>query len=131
FGFRRLQDAFREARGSAALLRNAGLLIAELCQALPAVPGVPAWADVYVALKLRQTHGEHLRPGLVQEPPLPRSEFERQIAARLEGLDAAALLHWLRHGRGPVPGAEKLAEPVESLPVRVARLLADARRRPR
>jgi hypothetical protein len=129
--FDRLWRAQTTARGAVGLRRNAGLLIAELCRELPTTPGAVTWPAVYAALFGRQLHGEHHRPGLAVEPPLPRAEFEQRIAARLRHLDDDALQHWLTHGCGPSGAGEKLAAPVESLPVRVARLIAEASKRVR
>jgi hypothetical protein len=127
----RLWRAYTSAKGSAALVRNAGLLIAELCRGLPAVSTTPAWAEVSAALEARQLYGEHHRPELAEEPPLPRGEFERRVAARIGGFDDDVLHHWLTHGCGPAPDPQKLAEIAETLPVRVAKLLRLARRRSR
>jgi hypothetical protein len=127
----RLWRAYTAAKGAAALVRNAGLLIAELCHGLPAASGVSPWAKVAAALGLRQKFGEHHRPELAEEPPLERDEFERRVAERVGRFDDDALHHWLTHGREPTPDPEKLAEVAETLPARVLKLLTLARRRPR
>jgi hypothetical protein len=126
----RLWRAYTSAKGSAGLVRNVGLLVAELCHGLP-TPAAPAWAEVSAALKGRQLYGEHHRPELAEEPPLPRDEFERRVAQRIGRFDDDSLHHWLAHGCGPTPDPDKLAEVAETLPARVAKLLTLARRRPR
>jgi hypothetical protein len=129
-GFDRLRDAFARGRGAAGLHRNAGVLVAELCRGVPKPPEAVTFEAVAAALRLRQRHGEHHRPGLAAEPPLPRPEFERTVAARLALIDDAALDHWFAFGCPP-PDAKPLAKAAESLPARVARLVNRARRRPR
>jgi hypothetical protein len=128
-GFDRLWRAYTSAKGAAALVRNAGLLVAELCHGLPTASGVAPWSKVAAALGLRQKFGEHHRPELAEEPPLPRDEFERRVAERVGRFDDDALHHWLTHGCGPTPDPDKLAEVAETLSARVAKLLTLARRR--
>ena len=125
----RLWRAHTEARGAAGVPRNAGLLIAELCRGLPATHDAPNWNDVALALARRGRVGNHW--SLENVPPLTRDEFVKRIESRLQDYDEVRLLHWLTHGCDPSGAGEKLAEEVDSLPVRVAKLLAAARRRPR
>lgn len=127
--FDRLRRAFETARGSANLSDNAGLLIAELCADLPPSPELASLDDVLAALRLRQLHGERPRPSM--EPPLCRVEFELRVSEKLQTFDDDALLHWLKFGTAPPPKAPELAKTLESLPLRVARLLTRARARPR
>jgi MoxR-vWA-beta-propeller ternary system domain bpX1 len=127
----RLRRAFSDAQGAVALPRHAGLLIGELCRNLPGGTLALAWTDVRTALSSRRLYGARQSSYPAGEPPLPRAEFERRLAARLRRYDDTALLHWLKHGDGPTTAARPLAEAVESLPALVARLLVEARRRPR
>lgn len=130
-GLDRLWRAYTAAKGAAGLVRNAGLLVAELCRGLPPVAGPLAWSDVRVAMRCREQYGEHHRREFAEEPPLPRDEFERRVAERVTAFTDDTLRHWLTHGCGPAPAPEKLAEVVETVPARVAKLLTLARRRPR
>lgn len=126
-----LRRAYAGTRGVAARGRNVGLLIAELCRLLPWVPGSIKMEDVAGALRALRLYGPHTRGESVEEPPHTRTEFEKHLAHRLAYYDEAALVHWLTHGRGPGEGGSRIAEQAESLPERVARLLARARLRTR
>jgi hypothetical protein len=130
-GFEPLHCAFASTRGTAARGRNVGLLAAELCRGLPADGYTISAADAALALRTLRLYGAHTRPEAVREPPLTRTEFERRIARRLSSLTDADLVHWFTHGSGPGLGGHALAEEIESLPSRMARLLALARRRSR
>ncbi|MBX3473152.1 MAG: hypothetical protein KF754_02135 [Planctomycetes bacterium] len=105
-----LAAALRDTGGS---LRNLGALLAELCRAIPRVPG---------HIDLREV-GRLLRnPGALVEvhffsrggttPPMSADAFESHLARMLAGLDASTLRHWLRHGRGPVLQAPAKAAPL-------------------
>lgn len=126
--FDRLWRAYTLAKGATGLLRNAGRLIAELCRAVPPAADPPAWQDVAAAIGRRAATDHWV---IREEPTLPRPEFERAVEGHVARYDDEALLHWLTHGCRPSGAGGRLAEPVESLPVRVARLLALARCRPR
>jgi len=128
--FAPLREAFESTR-QAANRRNAGLLIAELCRELPSTASAVTSADLAAALQCLRVYGTHFRSSQVQELPLTREEFEQRVAARLARYSNGDLVHWLTHGTGPSPVGDKLAAETESLPVRVARLLALARKRQR
>jgi hypothetical protein len=127
----RLRRAWAEAKRAAVVHRNVGLLLRELCGGLPPAPAAPTWEELSNALARRELFGERRRPELADVPALSRAAFELRVRDRLRRLDDAALTHWLTHGCGPTDAGGQLAEPVETLPVRVARLLAAARTRPR
>jgi hypothetical protein len=127
----RLRAAYREARGAAGLLRNAGVLIAELCRDVPPAAGVPPLAEVDAARCRRRLFGEAGYPVVAEEPALSPAAVEEKVAARLEALTDEDLRHWLAHGCAPGAAGDRLAAEVESLPARVAQLLALARTRPR
>ncbi|MBN9520652.1 hypothetical protein J0H58_19400 [bacterium] len=127
----RLRAAYRAAHGPPTILRNAGVLIAELCAGVPPAAGVPGWAEVDAARVRRRLFGSVGFPLMAEEPALAPAETERWVADRLAVLGDDELRHWFAHGCAPGTAGEKLAEEVESLPARVARLLALARKRPR
>ncbi len=127
----RLRAAYRAAHGAPALLRNAGVLIAELCDGVPPAAGVPGWAEVDAARVRRRLFGTIGFPMMTEEPAVTPAEVERWVADRLAVLGDDDLRHWFAHGCAPGTAGEKLAEEVETLPARVVRLLALARKRPR
>ena len=126
--FDRLWRAYTSAKGSTNLLRNSGLLISELCLTLPSAVNSPSAGDVSAAIGQRLVGDDWTMP---ESSPMPRTEFEARIEARLEQFDDSRLLHWLKHGCDPLTVGERLAEPLDTLPVRVAKLLALIRREPR
>jgi len=127
----RLRAAFRAALGAPGLLRNAGVLIAELCADVPPATAVPGFADVDAARTRRRLFGTIGFPLMADEPALTSAEVERRVTAQLEKLTDDDLRHWFIHGCAPGTAGAALAAVVESLPARVARLLALARNRPR
>lgn len=127
----RLRKAFRDAHGATGLLRNAGVLIAELCADVPPAVGVPYWADVDAARTRRRLFATTGFPLMADEPALSSGEVERRVTERLAKLSDDDLRHWFIHGCAPGTAGEALAAVVESLPARVARLLALAKQRPR
>jgi len=127
----RLRAAFRAALGAPGLLRNAGVLVAALCADVPPATAVPGFADVDAARTRRRLFGTLGFPLLADEPALPAAEVERRVTAQLEKLTDDDLRHWFVHGCTPGTAGAALAAVVESLPARVARLLALARNRPR
>jgi len=127
----RLRRAWAQTKRSPVAHRDAGLLFRELCRGLPQVTAAPTWDELSTALARRELFGERRRPELASVPPLTRAAFELRVRDRLRRLDDRALIHWLTHGCGPTDAGDRLAEPAESLPARVARLLAAARSRPR
>lgn len=129
-GFEPLHQAFTKTRGVAARGRNVGLLIAELCRDLPNDGTVITAFDATLALRSLRLYGEHLRPSVATDPPLTRIGFECRVAHRLLSFTDADLIHWFTHGCWPGQG-EQLAKEVETLPARIAKLLAIARRRQR
>ncbi|MBP3954684.1 hypothetical protein J8F10_05225 [Gemmata sp. G18] len=129
--FAPLRQAYANTRGVTARGRNVGLLIARLCRDLPRVPGAIKIEDVTVALRSLRMYGPHTRPEAVEEPPLTRAEFEHHLADQLTHFDSTALVHWLTHGCAPGTGGRELAERAETLPERVVKLLALARKRAR
>ncbi len=89
----RLRGAFREARGSSGLLRNAGVLIAELCADVPPAAGVPGWADVDAARARRRLFGTIGFPNLAEEPAASPAEVETRVSGRLAKLTDDDLRH--------------------------------------
>jgi hypothetical protein len=128
--WRRLNWAYAVGRAGAAG-RNLGLLIAEMCRTLSPADNPPEWREVAAALDRLRRNGVRQRPHLVAAAPLSEVKFMAWAADRLHAIDDEALAHWLTYGCAPTTAGEKLAEPVEALPARIARLVRDARRRPR
>lgn len=125
-------DAYKKNRSAVGFPRNVGLLIAELCRELPAAVAPPGSAEVRLALDDRLRFGRQTMPEPVAEPSLAPNEVERRLAAELFKLDPETLVAWLRTGAPPnAEAAGRLAEPVESLPVRLGKLLELAKLRPR
>src|SRR5262249_32743698 len=127
----RLQRAFEAAKGAVGLTRNAGVLAAELCAGLPRAAIAPDWPAVNEAFARQQRQGVRHRPDLVEEPPLSPAEFNWRIADALARWTDESLAHWLKFGTGTSPAGKPLADPVETLPSRMVKLHALARRRPR
>ncbi|MDY3555907.1 hypothetical protein R5W24_005053 [Gemmata sp. JC717] len=130
-GFETLHAAFVGTRGAVSRARNVGLLVAELCNGLPTDGEPVTAADLSTALRTFRLYGEQPRPGPAAEPPLTRTEFESHVSRRLRSFTGSDLAHWLTHGCRPSTAGGPLAKEVEPLPVRVAKLLALARRRER
>ncbi|MFO0805550.1 MAG: hypothetical protein U0791_20805 [Gemmataceae bacterium] len=124
----RLRLAFAEHKRTSQLLRNAGILISELCRSLPPAANVPAADDIALTLGRLPSSSAWI---FAEVPPLPQDEFTRRIEEILVRYDDARLGHWFKFGCDPLGDAEKLAEPLETLPARVEKLLAMARREPR
>jgi hypothetical protein len=103
-GFEKLHETW--AGLSAPSYRNAGALFAELTRALPRVPG---------ALDLRKLCATLRRPDLLVHvhtlsrgattPPLGVQAFDEHLLRLLDAMSVDDIRHWLRHGRGPAPGA--------------------------
>jgi hypothetical protein len=101
-------------------LRNAGALCAVLCHEVAAVAGPLDVGEVRRLLShsalmwkvcLRWAQVRH--QGEVEVPPLGPEGFEAKVVAALAGFTQDELAHWLRYGRGPLPGGgEPLAEEV-------------------
>lgn len=127
----RLRRAFEDAAGAAGLFRNAGVLIAELCAGVPPAAATPEWPAVDAARVRRLRSDPVVFPLLAEDPALSPSEVEARVADRLATLTDDDLRHWLTAGCAPGTAGAKVAEAVESLPARVVRLIALARRRPR
>ena len=128
-GFDSASAAFHALRLVPGALRHAGRLIARLCGALPSPPDPPTWPEVELALARLTREGVRHRPHLAIEPPLRPSIFESYLKQVLEPFDAETLRHWLTFGSGDKPAGEPIAEPIESLPARVAKALAFERGR--
>ncbi|MBY0396280.1 MAG: hypothetical protein K2X91_07395, partial [Thermoleophilia bacterium] len=130
-GFDSLSQAYARTRGVPNRGRNVGRLIARLCDRLPRVPEPVTVEAVTLALGAVRRFGPHAGADAAEEPPLALAEFESFVADRLAGDDLATLVHWFTHGFAPGGGGEQLREQVETLPARIARLLAAARKRAR
>lgn len=129
--FDRLRGAYDRCRGLG-VVRNLGLLVGQLCRSLPPAAVIPEWREVVAALDRSQRSGpRYVRGSSAAYPPLLLGVFMRLTAERLAEFDDAALGHWLTYGCAPTEAGEKLAEPVEALPARIARLVRHAKRRPR
>lgn len=125
-------DTYKKNRSAVGFPRNVGLLIAELCRELPAAVAPPESAEVRLALDDRLRFGRQSLPGLVADSWLVFDEVERTLAAALFKIEPDSLVSWLRTGAPPnADAAEKLAEPVETLSVRIGKLFELAKVRPR
>ncbi|QEL19627.1 hypothetical protein [Limnoglobus roseus] len=127
-----LAVAYGRARPAPALARNAGLLIAELCGEMPVAMDPPSVDDIRLALDPRHRTARNETPRTVVVPTISPATIEKMLDSALAKHTPKMLAAWLEYG-GPTPTAvgEQLAEPVESLPLRIGKLLAMARTRPR
>ncbi|MBX3401160.1 MAG: hypothetical protein KF873_20700 [Gemmataceae bacterium] len=125
-------DAYKKHRSAVGFPRNVGLLIAELCRELPAAVAPPESNEVRLALDDRLRFGRQSMPGLVADSWLVFDEVERTLATALFKIEPDSLVSWLRTGApSNADAAEKLAEPVETLSVRIGKLFELANARPR
>jgi hypothetical protein len=96
--------------------RNAGVFCAILCDAVPAVPDPPLTAELlermYVfSIETAADPGTLSPPG--EAPPLPPEVFESRVLYAISSYDFVEMLHWFRHGRGPVTeAAEEIAQTI-------------------
>jgi hypothetical protein len=92
--------AFNEAGHD---LRNAGAFSAVLCSTVPSVAEPPTVAELWkCASSLSATHAEGGPQGVGEALPLPPEDFDQRLLHALTGYDAEEMVHWFRHGRGPL-----------------------------
>jgi hypothetical protein len=128
---RQVRQAFQAAGRSH---RNAGAFFATLCGEVPPVPGPPLGTDLLWRLQYPPNQPpaldpRHSRAGAA--PPRPPAWFDEHIYAALEPYSPEDLLHWFRHGSGPVKNAEPLARAVTARPPSLSGVLAELARNPR
>ena len=83
--------------------RNAGVFCALLCQDVPAVPDEPLLPFRTATFELEVGASEPLFTQHNGEmPALPGEVFEARVLFELSAHSFEDILHWLRHGRGPV-----------------------------
>jgi hypothetical protein len=128
---RQVRHAFQAAGRSH---RNAGIFFATLCAEVPPVPGPPLGTDLFWRLQYPPNRPpafdpRHARAG--SAPPRPPAWFDEHVYAALEPYSLEDLLHWFRHGSGPVKNAEPLARAVTTRPPSLSGVLAELARNPR
>ncbi|CAN5197553.1 hypothetical protein BH11PLA2_BH11PLA2_37460 [soil metagenome] len=124
--FARLHAAYSASGNVAALARNAGVLIGELCAELP-WRHRPTRESVLLAVQSLQRYGDRLKSDATHEPPLPLAEALPGFAKRIRDIGDDQLQHWFRFGRGGILESQPLVEAFDSLPTRVLKLLSAAR----
>lgn len=123
----RLYRAFQEVKGEAAAIRNAGLLIGELCRGIPGLSTKPSIIELSLLLATDFRNSSRFVSVRAEMPPLSHEEFERQVAVRVERFDHEELVHWLRHGQGRPRNVRRIAEAAELIDQRLRQLLAACR----
>jgi hypothetical protein len=107
--------------------RNAGVFCALLCKDIPAAPDPPlALSTATFELQVGASEPFFtLQNG--DMPPLPPEVFEARLLFALSSYSFEDILHWFRHGRGPVgEAAEDIAETVSlDKPRSLSGVLAD------
>jgi hypothetical protein len=114
--------------------RNAGIFFATLCRDVPPVPGPPVGADLLWRLQYPPHEPpaldpRHSRAGVA--PPRTAGWFEDLIRRALEAYSFDDLLHWFRHGKGPIKDVQPLARAVTARPPALAGVLAELAHNPR
>jgi hypothetical protein len=112
-----LARAFKAAGRPA---RNAGVLCAHLCRAIPPVPDAPNVAEMCRLLSsgvpmplLSRSWVARAYPES-EEVPLSHAAFEREVLQELKSFSPANLEAWLRHGHGSVTG-EQIAQELTAI----------------
>jgi hypothetical protein len=128
---RQMRQAFQLAGRSH---RNAGAFFATLCRDVPPAPGPPLGTDLLWRLQYPPNQPpaldpRHTRAGTA--PPRPPEWFDAHIHKALDPYSFEDLLHWFRHGTGPVKNGEPLARAVTTRPPSLSGVLAELARNPR
>ena len=129
--FERFKRVYGECSTAAAAGRNIGALIAHLCSGFALMLNPPSIEELIETLAARRRTGLRQRTDLKIDVALPLSEAGPKLAAQIASLSDEQLRHWFRFGRPSLAPDERIAEELESLPLRVLKLIAAARTSPR
>lgn len=123
---RGLRGLVQEAFSSTGRMhRNAGAFFAGLCRDVPPAPGPPVGADLIWRLQ----YPPHPREvGAALAAPWSTGRFEGHIHRALNAYGFDDLLHWFRHGAGPVKHVAQFVEAIVARPPSLAGVLADLAR---
>ena len=129
----RLARPFRETRNP---LRNAGALCAWLCRDIPGVADPPELVELGEVLNggswIPQMVMSHPTLGAMdyaEQPATSPSALNIAVSTRLDDLSDAAILHWLKFGRGPMAGNPDIGIPLP--PGGLLETLTEVEERPR
>jgi hypothetical protein len=129
--WRRLGAAFRKAQRNH---RNAGALCGILCSSVPTVPDAPRAKEIWVQLAGRAfVDSARQHRAAAEVPPLSPAEFRVVVGRALALYGDDEIVHWLRHGTGPVKsvGEDVARELLATKPPSLDGILAELAKRPR